>query len=77
MRVTNCFYIKFKSTTKTERISAMTGNLGLEVSILDRPHGVLKLKNIAAKKNTQEKLENSGLFDQVTFLRNFMIEQNV
>lgn len=61
-------------TTKAERIAAMCSNIGLAVATIDAPHAVLRLNNLASRKNVEDKLVNSKLFAQVTFLKNFNLE---
>jgi hypothetical protein len=73
MKVENCFYLRLLPTTKPERVSAMCSNLGLTVSVIEAPHAVLKLNNLASRNNIEEKLDKSKLFAQVTFLKNFVV----
>lgn len=74
MNIENCFYVKMKPSTKSERIYAMAGNMSMDVAVLEAPNGILKLKNVAAKASIQEKLEMSGLFERVAFMKNFKVE---
>lgn len=74
MKVKDCFYLRLLPTTKSERIVAMCGNLGLTAAKVEVPHAVLKLNNVAARKSVEDKLNGSKLFSQVTFVKNFNIE---
>ena len=74
MKVEDCFYLRLLPTTKSDRVAAMCANMGLTVAKIEAPHAVLKLNNVASRKNTEAKLDKSGLFSQVTFVKNFNIE---
>lgn len=74
MQVKNCFYLRLLPTTKVERVKAMCGNFSLTSELVEHPHAVLALKNVASRTNVEEKLAKCGLFSKVTFLSNFNIE---
>jgi len=74
MKNANCFYLRMLPTTKSDRVKAMCSNFGLTVVAVDSPHAVLQLKNVASRKNVEEKLTKCALFSQVTFVGNFNIE---
>lgn len=74
MKVENCFYVSCLPSTKVERVNAMVSNLNLEVAEIDHPHAVLKLKNASTRATVEKKLDNSGLFNRVVFLKNFNLE---
>jgi len=52
----------------------MAGNMSMDIAVLEAPNGILKLKNVAARASIQEKLEMSGLFERVAFMKNFKVE---
>jgi hypothetical protein len=74
MKVTNCFYVRILPTTKVDRVISMCTNLGLVLEHMDVPHAVLRLKNVASRKTTEEKLDKCGLFQRVSFMKNFNLE---
>ena len=75
MKVSNCFYLRLLPTTKSERVKAMCSNFSLTSEVVEHPHAIVVLKSLAARANVEEKLNKSGLFGQVTFIKNFNIER--
>ena len=71
MKVANCFYLRLLPTTKAERVRAMCSNFSLTSEVVEHPHAIVALKNLAARDNVEEKLSKCGLFGQVTFIKSF------